>query len=280
MKNLIMVVFFLYSNAFAIDSYNAATGQLSIPSVNVSGVVYNNVIVTVGNVLSVGGTSSPNQISEGVWTGTISGGYTVNVLILENGEYYNTIGQTLGNNFLVSSFDYGNYITVGNTGVTYYREFYPNGSSILGSGISTVVSGASIVGTSAVSGYSPVSLNLVPFILSSYNYNQPANIDEIAGAWSGYLFANSSLLASFNINQNGTFIGNSSTCTFTGVIAARASGKNVFDFTITNGNGCQNAGLVQTGILIDYITTSGKRQLVAAGLDSTKSVGNLFLAQR
>lgn len=41
----------------AIDVYNAATNQLTIPSVDVSGTIYNNVVVTVGSVVSIGSVS-------------------------------------------------------------------------------------------------------------------------------------------------------------------------------------------------------------------------------
>ena len=280
MKRLILVSAFIASNAFAVDTFNASNGQLTIPSVNVSGVIYNNVVVTVGNVLSVGASSVPNQTGEGLWTGTLNSGYTVNALILENGEYYTTIGQTSGSNFIVSAFDYGSYITVGNVGQSYFREFYPNGTSNLGSGIGQVNTGVSLNGTVALQGYNAVSLNLTPFTTSSYNYNQAANINDIAGSWSGYFFSTSNLLTTFNINSNGTFTGSASTCTFTGTITPRPSGKNVFNSTITNGSGCINPGLVQTGIAISYITSTGKRQLIASGLDSTKSIGNMYLAQR
>jgi len=280
MKKILLICALLASNTYAVDSYNASNGQLTIPSVNVGTATYNNVVITVGSILSVGASSVPNQSGEGLWTGTLNSGYVVNALILENGEYYTTIGQTSGNNFLVSAFDYGNYITVGNVGQSYFREFYTNGSSNLGSGIGQVNTGVSLNGTVALQGYNPISLNLIPFTTSSYNYNQPANINDITGSWSGYFLASSNVLTTFNINSNGTFTGSASTCTFTGTIAPRPSGKNVFNATVINGSACINPGLVQTGIAISYITNTGKRQLVASGLDATKSIGNMFLAQR
>ena len=44
---------------WAADSYNPATNQLSIPSVDVSGTTYNDVVITVGGVIRIdGGTPS------------------------------------------------------------------------------------------------------------------------------------------------------------------------------------------------------------------------------
>jgi hypothetical protein len=46
-------------NCLAIDVYNAATNQLTIPSVDVSGTIYNNVVLTVGSVVSIGSVTPP-----------------------------------------------------------------------------------------------------------------------------------------------------------------------------------------------------------------------------
>lgn len=46
---------------WATDTYNPANNQLTIPSVDVSGVIYNNVVITVGNVISVGSITQPNS---------------------------------------------------------------------------------------------------------------------------------------------------------------------------------------------------------------------------
>jgi hypothetical protein len=46
----------LITNVFATDIYNSNNGQLTIPSVNVSGINYNNVVITVAVVGKIGGT--------------------------------------------------------------------------------------------------------------------------------------------------------------------------------------------------------------------------------
>jgi cyclophilin family peptidyl-prolyl cis-trans isomerase len=46
--------------SFAADIYNPASNQLSIPSVQVGSTTYNNVVVTVGQILSIGSSSSKN----------------------------------------------------------------------------------------------------------------------------------------------------------------------------------------------------------------------------
>ena len=104
MKKIVGFLILISTNVFAVDTYNASNNQLTIPSVNVGNTTYSNVVVTVGNIISLGGSSVPNQSAEGLWTGTTSNGIQVNLLVLENNEYWTTVGQVSGNNFLVSAF--------------------------------------------------------------------------------------------------------------------------------------------------------------------------------
>ena len=80
---------------WAVDTYNPGNNQLTIPSVNVSGTTYNNVVITVGNVIRVdGGTPSgvvdiyspaSNQLS--IPTVNVNGQTYTNVVI--------SVGQVL-----------------------------------------------------------------------------------------------------------------------------------------------------------------------------------------
>ena len=279
MKILILVSAFIASNSFAVDTYNASNGQLTIPSVNVSGVIYNNVVVTVGSVVSVGSTSAPNQSAEGLWTGTLSNGYVMNSLVLENNEYWNIIGSVSGGAFVVGAFDNGAYITNGNVGTTYYREYYQSGPALLGYGLGIVTSGVSINETIAVNGFNPVKVNLTPIESNSYNYNQSANLNDVAGVWSGSFLSGYS--GTINVSASGNFTGSvAGTCNFSGSFKPRASGKNVFDFVTVNGSGCGATGLASTGVAITFLTSTGKRQLLGGGVDTTKTLGDMFFALR
>jgi peptidyl-prolyl cis-trans isomerase A (cyclophilin A) len=50
----------LVNLGFAADIYNPTTNQLSIPSVQVGSTTYNNVVITVGQIISVGQSSNKN----------------------------------------------------------------------------------------------------------------------------------------------------------------------------------------------------------------------------
>ena len=55
-KCFISLAMLSITNIYATDLYNSSNAQLTIPSVNVSGTNYNNVVITVGKVINIGGT--------------------------------------------------------------------------------------------------------------------------------------------------------------------------------------------------------------------------------
>ena len=62
LKNTLLGLFLLTSEfCWAVDTYNPTNNQLTIPSVDVSGTTYNNILITVGNVVSIEG-GSPNGL--------------------------------------------------------------------------------------------------------------------------------------------------------------------------------------------------------------------------
>jgi kexin len=56
-KILIGLSLFIAQACWAADTYIPVSNQLAIPSVDVSGILYNNVLITVGNIVSIGGGS-------------------------------------------------------------------------------------------------------------------------------------------------------------------------------------------------------------------------------
>ena len=56
-KNLFLLFAFLTSNVYAIDTYNPVNSQLTIPAVVLGNIVYKNVVITIGPILTVGGSS-------------------------------------------------------------------------------------------------------------------------------------------------------------------------------------------------------------------------------
>jgi hypothetical protein len=54
-KYFVSIAILLIANSHATDLYNSSNAQLTIPSVNVSGTNYNNVVISVGRVVNIGG---------------------------------------------------------------------------------------------------------------------------------------------------------------------------------------------------------------------------------
>lgn len=92
---------------------------------------------------------------------------------------------------------------------------------------------------------------------------------------------NNTALVSMNVASNGTFTANNDGCNFTGTSKPRASGKNVFDVSVTFGAApCSLPGTKATGIALTYILANGKRQLVAAAVDASRTHNSLVFGTR
>lgn len=263
----------------ATDTYDPITNQLSIPSVKVGTSTYNNVVITVGNIVSVGGASS-TQSAEGLWSGTTSTGYELNSLVLENNEFWTIVGKTIGDVFYVFGFSNGAASVNANSYSSFFRE-YTATTSVLGYGTGTVTTNTKISGTvTTTSGNTTqnTTISMTPPSASLYDYNKNANINEVVGNWTGSFLSGYS--GTVQVLSNGQVTGITNGCNFSGSFSPRSSGKNAFDFSLVNGSGCFIPGYKSSGIAISYITSSGKRQLIAASTNDTKTQGDLFFAQR
>jgi len=62
LKLIFSCVVFTWSSAWAVDTYNPANGQLTIPAVQVGTTTFTNVVITVGSIVSVGNGSASGQV--------------------------------------------------------------------------------------------------------------------------------------------------------------------------------------------------------------------------
>ena len=269
----------LSTSLMATDTYDPITNQLSIPSVKVGTSTYNNVVITVGNIVSVGGASS-TQSAEGLWSGTTSTGYELNSLILENNEFWNIIGNTINNVFYVVAFDRGAASVNANSYSSFFKE-YTATSSALGYSTGTVTTNTKISGTvTTINGGTTqnTTISMTPPSASLYDYNKSADINDVIGSWNGSFLSGYSGIV--QVLSNGQVTGITNGCNFSGSFSPRSSGKNAFDFTLVNGTGCITPGFKSSGIAISYTASSGKRQLIAASTNDANTQGDLFFAQR
>ena len=69
-------------DSFSQDTYNSSNNQLTIPSVKVGNLIYSNVVITVGNVVSIGTSNAINDQTLNLitgWRNLEKSGYTTNL---------------------------------------------------------------------------------------------------------------------------------------------------------------------------------------------------------
>lgn len=231
-----------------------------------------------GGSSSGGGSSTPSNVSAaGVWTGIARpSGYELNLVVMPNNTLYSLFGTPISGGLSVVGVDFGSVTSSGSSFSGSFKEYYYNNTSTTGTTSGTVVANTSLSGTSTFASGGTGSYALIPLTAGGYNFNTPAVLSTITGSWVGSLLTG--VATTVTISSNGTLTGSGAGCTFTGTIAPDSSGVNVFATAITYGTGCPSVGLVETGITLSYITTSGTRQLVS--MVSSSTTGGAFFANR
>lgn len=209
--------------------------------------------------------------AEGFWTGTASNGVVANVAILENGE---TWGVYTSRNTLVGAL-YGVTNSSAGTLSGSGRDFnIPSGS----------VSAGTYTGT-----YTPKKTINVAFssggtFSGTYDsaYDQPASAATLAGAYSGWGVSGNAPVQSANvtISSSGAItVPASNGCSASGTATPRASGKNVFDVTVTfTGTNCAlGNGTVTRGVA--YYDT-GSREVLVMAMNPAKSDGFIYVGAK
>ena len=226
-----------------------------------------------------GGTPAANVPAEGVWTGTTSTGYAIDVLVLENNQFWSMFGNRSGGALSVIGFDQGSGSASGSAFSGNLLEVLYTGTTATGSITATTVANTSLNGSASYSNGNTSTFNLAPPTSSTYNYNTAANLTTIQGNWSGSLLSGAA--ASVAITSVGAITGTSGGCSFTGTVTPRTSGKNVFDASVTFGaSPCALPNQTAVGIALAYTTTGNQTQLLVSVIDSGRTTGTMFFANR
>lgn len=238
--------------------------------------------------------SSSTTTAASTTPGQAQGGYTgtfampsvpngkLNMAILENDEYWALYGlddghggltvyglvqgQGLSNNGTFTSSNLRDYSSAGvfsgNLNMTYQTGISFNGTVVANN------QSASIAGNTTAAGVA--------------SYNTPAKLADITGAWAGNSLNNS--IFSMTISATGAISGaGTNGCAAAGTINSRASGKNVFDVSLTTANTAAcgtGAGQTARGIGVSSVHSSGKRQLILALVTADRSQGSVLFATR
>jgi hypothetical protein len=205
------------------------------------------------------------SVPQGVYGGTLTNGGVFDMLALENGEVWALYGTQNSSTFVVRGLVQGTFADAKDFG---YAPALPVRVAAQYDAASKTMQGSI-----AASGSALVGFNGGPIAGSQYNYDQPASMSVIARSWITQASTGETL--SFSVDGAGILNGSgSSGCRYSGWVAPRASGKNVFDVTVTfAGAPCTLAGQRVSGIAVAYALDLYTMQLVVGLVDALRTVG-------
>lgn len=228
-----------------------------------------------------GGDSAPaGPTAEGVYGGTLSGSTSseFQMVVLEDGSYWAIYGTTSANVLYVRGFMQGSGNSNNGTFTGNARDF-GFAPAATGSVTAQYTATPTIVGA-VTTGTQVVNFNGGAVADSTYVYAKPASLTDIAGSW--FLGLSNGEALPITVSSTGAITGTSSAgCRITATATPRASGKNIFNLTLTFGAApCALPGQTASGIAITYPLTSGGSQLGVAVIDSTQAFGLAGFANR
>jgi hypothetical protein len=219
--------------------------------------------------------------AEGAYSGTLSGSVSKSfqLLMLENDEFWAIYGSSTAGQYAVAGFLQGQGASsngsFSSSNVKDYGSRPPTSGTLSASYVvNTSVSGSVAAGTQTV------SFTGVPIASSAFDYNSPANLSAVAGAWN--LTGLDGSLVALSVTGSGAFVGSSAGCTFSGTFTPRPGGKNVFNVSLTFGAPpCALPNTTGNGIALSYLLTgSTTRQLIVAGVTADGSAGTALFGTR
>lgn len=241
------------------------------------------VVAACGGNSGAGTNAADTVAVQGAWSGSNSLGNSYDMLLLENGALYQVFGTSLAGAFTALGMNQGSYSVSGNTFAASITQYNPNGTSATGSLAASVVANTTINGMAAASGSNAqVGFSSIPTAVAhpGYNYNTPAQLSDIAGAWpAGFVLGQASPFVFAVDPSSGALSSSNAGCAISGAFTPRST--NVFSVSLTLGPApCTSPAQTYTGVAISYLASNGKRQLTAALQTPDKSGGTALYAQR
>ncbi len=234
----------------------------------------------------VGSPSGPS--AEGYYAGSLSvtgaalpdNSTAFQLLVLENGQFWNIYGTPNGGALDVQGFVQGTGSSNGALFVAGNARYFSRAAATTAAVLANYNPAAKSISGTINDSSRTVSFNSAALVAPAYSYATAAALADVQGTWfvEGVFDDQYDLV----VASNGTFTGgpaavptnvpNPATCSFTGFFQPRASGKNVFTVSVTNGTGgCATGvqGLTTTGIAFVSPVT-GRSQLTLATVDASR----------
>lgn len=233
---------------------------------------------TIGNG---GGDQNYSGQAQGLYFGTMSNGYPFEIIILPNDKFYEIYGTLVGNLYSISGMVSGQGISGNGTySANSVTELLYTDQTFVDNLTASDVAGSSVGGTLIEAGkVSGTSFNGTSPPASSFDYNTPASLGDISGAWTGVLLDGRS--TTVTISTSGTVNGSASGCPLSGTFVADPSNKNFFDVSLTFGGvACAFPTQTSSGIAVDSLLADGVTHQLMIVVSQGVSAGTAFLAQR
>jgi hypothetical protein len=227
--------------------------------------------------------SSAASSAEGVYAGVVDGHEIAThfqALVLENGEFWSIYGEDFGSIFYVYGFVQGQGISNNGTFTASAVRDYGYTPALPGQANATYnTTDGTITGTMDYGSFGVAEFDGGPIDGSLYNYDAAASLTTIVGTWDTISLYGRDVTV--NISSTGVLTLADGTCTGSGMVVPRATGKNVFTVTVTYGFvGCEFPGTTNTGIAIAFEVDTGETQLIAAVANSARTEGDAVFGIR
>ena len=220
--------------------------------------------------------------AEGVYVGDLTGSRSTafEMLVLENGEFWSLYGTSTASVFGVAGFVQGTGTSANGKFTSSNGKDFGVNPALAGTVSATYDATAKTIAGTVTATTGTVSFSGGPIAGSLYNYNTPASLATVSGAWSTNSLSGEDV--ALNISSNGAFTATSAYgCKFFGTVTPRPSGKNVFNVGLTFGAApCALPGQTGSGIALAYPLNNGKTQLLVAVTDGTRTNGTVVFGTR
>lgn len=233
-------------------------------------------VAVLGVALSSLMLTAAASAAQGAYAGTASNGYEHNTIILDDGQFYTLYGVTTNASFKAKGFLQGSGYVNNNRFSSPDLRDYIGGTATSGS-FRASYSASNFSGT-LTEGSASVTFTGAPINASVFDYNSAASLSTVSGVWN--LTSIDGDPVALTVAANGSYTAFSGTCSVTGTVTPRPSGKNIFNFTQTFGSTCPLAGQSASGIAVTYLLTNGQQQLIIAETNASRTFGTALFGVR
>ncbi|PZO17287.1 MAG: hypothetical protein DCF26_10075 [Burkholderiales bacterium] len=205
------------------------------------------------------------------------------MLVLESGEFWTFYGTPSGASLQVEGFAQGTGTSNGALFTAGGVRYFPAPPALATNAVASAsynASARSISGT-ITDASTTATFNSVPLVAPAYSYTAAASLASVAGVWT--VDGSGGEQYTLTVAGDGTFAAVPAPapgCSFTGNFVPRASGKNVFNVSVTNGGApCSAPALVSTGVA--FVSPAGAGfQLTFATVGDNRNLGAVISGVR